>query len=138
MSALAEMLALSEMGDNATVDILIGDIYGTDYSKMGLKSTTIASSFGKVFQNRGEGKVQGERGTFRAEDISRSLLYAVSNNIGQIASVASSEDRFIWWIPADDAWLQLYERRKVWPRQDLLRWLLHPWYVFIQSNVFDS
>lgn len=80
-----EMLALSEKGDNATVDILIGDIYGTDYSKMGLKSTTIASSFGKVFKNRGEGKVQGERGTFRAEDISRSLLYAVSNNIGQIA-----------------------------------------------------
>ncbi|KAL4070501.1 fumble [Scleroderma citrinum] len=80
-----EMLALSEKGDNATVDILIGDIYGTDYSKMGLKSTTIASSFGKVFKNRGEGKVQGERGTFKAEDISRSLLYAVSNNIGQIA-----------------------------------------------------
>ncbi|KAF8559933.1 fumble [Imleria badia] len=79
-----EMLALSEKGDNAMVDMLVGDIYGTDYTKLGLKSTTIASSFGKVFKHTGEGK-EGERGTFKAEDISRSLLYAVSNNIGQIA-----------------------------------------------------
>jgi len=80
-----EMLTLSEKGDNATVDMLVGDIYGTDYTKLGLKSTTIASSFGKVFKHTGEGKEGGERGTFKAEDISRSLLYAVSNNIGQIA-----------------------------------------------------
>lgn len=106
------MLALSEKGDNATVDILIGDIYGTDYSKMGLKSTNIASSFGKVFKNRGEGKVQGERGTFKAEDISRSLLYAVSNNIGQIASV--DYPRIGCLITADATWLQLHERGKVW------------------------
>jgi type II pantothenate kinase len=81
------MLALSEKGDNSSVDMLVGDIYGMDYSKLGLKSTTIASSFGKVFKNRGEGKDEGEGegGTFRSEDISRSLLYAVSNNIGQIA-----------------------------------------------------
>jgi len=79
------MLALSEKGDNSSVDMLVGDIYGMDYSKLGLKSTTIASSFGKVFKNRGEGKEEGEGGTFRSEDISRSLLYAVSNNIGQIA-----------------------------------------------------
>ncbi|KAG2367665.1 fumble-domain-containing protein [Suillus spraguei] len=80
-----EMLALSEKGDNASVDMLVGDIYGSDYSKLGLKSTMIASSFGKVFRSRGEAKEEGERGLFRAEDISRSLLYAVSNNIGQIA-----------------------------------------------------
>lgn len=84
---LAEMLALSENGDNAAVDMLVGDIYGTDYSKLGLKSTMIASSFGKVFKNRGDAKESDERRTFKAEDISRSLLYAVSNNIGQIASV---------------------------------------------------
>ncbi|KZV84299.1 fumble [Exidia glandulosa HHB12029] len=74
-----EMLALSENGDNETVDMLVGDIYGSDYSKLGLKSTTIASSFGKVFK-KGADKKQ-----FSAEDISKSLLYAVSNNIGQIA-----------------------------------------------------
>ncbi|KAI0032766.1 type II pantothenate kinase [Vararia minispora EC-137] len=74
-----EMLALSEEGDNAAVDMLVGDIYGQDYSKLGLKSTMIASSFGKVFQ---KGK---EKRTFSPEDISKSLLYAISNNIGQIA-----------------------------------------------------
>ncbi|KAF5392454.1 hypothetical protein D9757_002286 [Collybiopsis confluens] len=74
-----EMLKLSEKGDNATVDMLVGDIYGQDYSKLGLKSTMIASSFGKVFK-KGE-----EKRTFSPEDISKSLLYAISNNIGQIA-----------------------------------------------------
>ncbi|TFK41901.1 fumble-domain-containing protein [Crucibulum laeve] len=74
-----EMLTLSEGGDNSSVDMLVGDIYGQDYSKLGLKSTMIASSFGKVF------KKGGRKGKFSPEDISKSLLYAVSNNIGQIA-----------------------------------------------------
>ncbi|GAA99823.1 uncharacterized protein L969DRAFT_91764 [Mixia osmundae IAM 14324] len=74
-----EMLAMSEKGDNAYVDMLVGDIYGSDYSKIGLKSTTIASSFGKVFR---KGR---QKQDFKPEDISRSLLYAISNNIGQIA-----------------------------------------------------
>ncbi|KAF8489751.1 type II pantothenate kinase [Gautieria morchelliformis] len=51
-----EMLALSEQGDNATVDMLVGDIYGQDYSRLGLKSTMIASSFGKVFKKGEEDK----------------------------------------------------------------------------------
>ncbi|KAI0714928.1 pantothenate kinase [Earliella scabrosa] len=75
-----EMLALSEKGNNETVDMLVGDIYGSDYSKLGLKSTMIASTFGKVFKKEG-----GKKGTFRSEDIAKSLLYAISNNIGQIA-----------------------------------------------------
>jgi len=74
-----EMLAFSEKGDNSTVDMLVGDIYGQDYGRLGLKSTTIASSFGKVF------KKSGEKVKVSPEDISRSLLYAISNNIGQIA-----------------------------------------------------
>ena len=43
-----EMLTLSTSGDNKNVDMLVGDIYGGSYSKIGLKATTIASSFGKV------------------------------------------------------------------------------------------
>ncbi|KAK2461475.1 hypothetical protein APHAL10511_005938 [Amanita phalloides] len=74
-----EMLALSELGDNSSVDMLVGDIYGQDYNRMGLRSTVIASTFGKVF------KKGGEKRQFSPEDISKSLLYAVSNNIGQIA-----------------------------------------------------
>ncbi|KAJ3107969.1 hypothetical protein HDU97_002549 [Phlyctochytrium planicorne] len=75
-----EMLELSKEGDNKNVDMLVGDIYGGDYPKIGLKASTIASSFGKVFK-----LPQEERSKLKGEDISRSLLYLVSNNIGQIA-----------------------------------------------------
>ncbi|KAF4124620.1 type II pantothenate kinase [Geosmithia morbida] len=117
-----DMLRQAENGDNSRVDMLVGDIYGTDYGKIGLKSTTIASSFGKVFRmNRGAevgtatqdaaGEEQGEVShydqppahdgdddrqvedddgpPFSNADISRSLLYAISNNIGQIAYLQS-------------------------------------------------
>lgn len=114
-----EMLGMAERGDNTKVDMLVGDIYGTDYGKIGLKSTTIASSFGKVYRMKrqaereaedhgglangdlvhgherdeevGDGEhppedAEGKSGMrFYPEDISKSLLYAVSNNIGQLA-----------------------------------------------------
>src|SRR5690348_473096 len=32
-----EMLEASQEGDNRNVDMLVGDIYGSDYSKVGLK-----------------------------------------------------------------------------------------------------
>ncbi|OLN94066.1 Pantothenate kinase [Colletotrichum chlorophyti] len=120
-----EMLDMSERGDNAKVDMLVGDIYGGDYGKIGLKSTTIASSFGKVFrmkrtaENEAEdhgglhngdnknsipsstqaaGSTEAGKSSatehdtdqpFSGADISRSLLYAISNNIGQIAYLQS-------------------------------------------------
>ncbi|KAK7548227.1 fumble-domain-containing protein [Phyllosticta citricarpa] len=99
-----DMLKLADAGDNTAVDMLVGDIYGTGYGKIGLKSTTIASSFGKVYKMKRQAEreaedsgnlkeVSGENGdasttssrSFRPEDVSKSLLYAVSNNIGQIA-----------------------------------------------------
>ena len=95
-----DMLAMADRGDNTAVDMLVGDIYGTDYSKIGLKSSTIASSFGKVFKKKREAERDAEDGgglangdseqadehhragvqktdSFRPEDISRSLLYAI-------------------------------------------------------------
>ncbi|KAI8948124.1 fumble-domain-containing protein [Xylaria longipes] len=119
-----DMLDMAAQGDNAKVDMLVGDIYGTDYNKIGLKSTAIASSFGKVFRMKREAENEAEdngnvisdnhqpdqpiqdpsNGTaspssqpqtragasrFSASDISRSLLYAISNNIGQIAYLHS-------------------------------------------------
>ncbi|OXG90559.1 pantothenate kinase [Cryptococcus neoformans A2-102-5] len=77
-----EMLLLSEKGDNSAVDMLVGDIYGSDYNKIGLKSSTIASSFGKVFK---KGSNAERRKRFKQEDIAKSLLYAISNNIGHVA-----------------------------------------------------
>lgn len=116
-----EMLELAQRGDNAGVDMLVGDIYGTDYGKIGLKSTTIASTFGKVFKLKrsaernaesqdgdgmnGDSRPDDEEnedndmnGTgnentegFSPADMSRSLLYAISNNIGQIAYLQSEK-----------------------------------------------
>ena len=85
------MLAMADRGDNSGVDMLVGDIYGTDYGKIGLKSTTIASTFGKVFKMKraaeraenGEGLSQSDTESehdptkFSNEDMSRSLLYAI-------------------------------------------------------------
>ncbi|KAH6671767.1 fumble-domain-containing protein [Halenospora varia] len=123
-----EMLGMAERGDNSKVDMLVGDIYGTDYGKIGLKSTTIASSFGKVFKMKREAEREAEDSgglangdtesesqsqsasspgiqnlpepssskkepPFSAPDISRSLLYAISNNIGQIAYLQSEKHK---------------------------------------------
>lgn len=128
-----EMLELASQGDNSKVDMLVGDIYGTDYGKIGLKSTTIASSFGKVFRKKRQAESEAEDSgglrhvdhhrqrehhhhdrhdhrqgpqrpddeerpstsphdetpPFSPADISVSLLYAISNNIGQIAYLQS-------------------------------------------------
>ncbi|KOS18209.1 Pantothenate kinase [Escovopsis weberi] len=82
-----DMLSVAEAGDNTKVDMMVGDIYGADYGKIGLKSSAIASSFGKVFRLKLQEEARAaERAT---ADISRSLLYAISNNIGQIAYLQS-------------------------------------------------
>ncbi|OUM67743.1 hypothetical protein PIROE2DRAFT_39741, partial [Piromyces sp. E2] len=75
-----EMLELSKKGHNENVDMLVGDIYGGDYAKIGLKNTAIASSCGKIFRKKPE-----DRKKVKEEDISRSLLYMISNNLSQIA-----------------------------------------------------
>ncbi|KAK4842681.1 hypothetical protein QYF36_025926 [Acer negundo] len=75
-----ELLKLSHQGNNRVIDMLVGDIYGgLDYSKIGLSSTTIASSFGKAISDNRELE------EYKPEDIARSLLRMISNNIGQIA-----------------------------------------------------
>ncbi|KAJ6133418.1 Type II pantothenate kinase [Penicillium samsonianum] len=107
-----DMLAMADRGDNSAVDMLVGDIYGMDYTKIGLKSTAIASTFGKVLRLKndaeqgaedGEGLIRGDPSESsessesshgskpNPEDMSRSLLYAISNNIGQIAYLQSEK-----------------------------------------------
>ncbi|KAH8690535.1 putative pantothenate kinase [Talaromyces proteolyticus] len=99
-----DMLAMADRGDNSGVDMLVGDIYGMDYTKIGLKSTAIASTFGKVFKMKRAAERQAEDGRnlsedhentssvqFSHEDMSRSLLFAISNNIGQIAYLQSEK-----------------------------------------------
>ena len=84
-----EMLEMALRGDNANVDLLVGDIYGTLYNKIGLKLTHIALSFAKVFKklrfSQRKFTAAEKLEQFRQEDIARLLLYLISNNIGQIA-----------------------------------------------------
>ena len=100
-----EMLDLFERGDNSNVDMLVGDIYGpVGLDHLGLSASTIASSFGKVFRwdRRSASPEQADdartaserrRARFSQEDICRSLLYAISNNIGQIAHMNAEKYR---------------------------------------------
>ncbi|PWA90063.1 pantothenate kinase 1 [Artemisia annua] len=74
------LLEMSHQGNNRVIDMLVGDIYGgMDYSKIGLTSTAIASSFGKAISE------DKELEEYKPEDVARSLLRMISNNIGQIA-----------------------------------------------------
>lgn len=70
---------LSSRGDSRNVDLMVGDIYGSDYSALGLGADVIASSLGKVATNRPDIKT-----SYKREDIVRSLLFMISNNIAQI------------------------------------------------------
>ncbi|KAJ2216786.1 hypothetical protein EV179_001076 [Coemansia sp. RSA 487] len=72
------MLDMTKSGDNTKVDMMVGDIYGTNYDKIGLKATNIASTMAGVYRKSLDKQ-------YSDADIARSLLYMVSNNIGQIA-----------------------------------------------------
>ena len=76
-----ELLELSTQGDNSSVDMLVGDIYGgLDYEKIGLEATTIASSFGKILMNE-----EKSLKDYKPADIGLALCRMISYNIAQIA-----------------------------------------------------
>ncbi|CAG5127707.1 unnamed protein product [Candidula unifasciata] len=76
-----ELLDLAEQGDHKSVDMLVKDIYGGNYDAVGLGGDVIASSFGKAARSTRDTAT----GSFKKEDIARSLLLCISNDIGQIA-----------------------------------------------------
>ncbi|XP_050042906.1 4'-phosphopantetheine phosphatase isoform X2 [Dermacentor andersoni] len=87
-----ELLELAEQGDHRTVDMLVKDIYGGNYEAVGLTSDLIACSFGKTVRHTGNGSTTGKDDDdvtreFSESDIARSLLFMISNDIGQIASL---------------------------------------------------
>mmetsp|Transcript_2743 Transcript_2743/g.4124 ORF Transcript_2743/g.4124 Transcript_2743/m.4124 type:complete len:556 (+) Transcript_2743:157-1824(+) len=74
-----EVLDMAESGDNSEVDMLVRDIYGSNYDQMNLKGSMVASSFGKLVmaENPHEG--------LQEEDLAIALLMMITNNIGQVA-----------------------------------------------------
>lgn len=79
-SSFSEMLAHACRGDSRSVDLLVGDIYGQAYSKIGLDKEIIASSFGKVRNGYISPNI---------DDMARGLLEMVTNNIGHLASLSA-------------------------------------------------
>lgn len=90
-----ELLELAERGDHRSVDMLVKDIYGGNYEAVGLTSDLIACSFGKTVRHSSVASPAGTRASdeedpareFSESDIARSLLFMISNDIGQIASL---------------------------------------------------
>ncbi|XP_040843732.1 4'-phosphopantetheine phosphatase [Ochotona curzoniae] len=71
-----ELLQLASRGQHAHVDMLVRDVYGGAHQTLGLSGNLIASSFGKSATADGE---------FSPEDLAKSLLHMISNDIGQLA-----------------------------------------------------
>ncbi|XP_036712444.1 4'-phosphopantetheine phosphatase isoform X2 [Balaenoptera musculus] len=71
-----ELLHLASRGQHANVDMLVQDIYGGAHQTLGLSGNLIASSFGKSATADTE---------FSKEDMAKSLLHMISNDIGQLA-----------------------------------------------------
>ncbi|XP_046881430.1 4'-phosphopantetheine phosphatase isoform X2 [Hypomesus transpacificus] len=71
-----ELLQLASRGQHTNVDMLVKDIYGGSYGSLGMTGDLIASSFGKSATANKE---------FSKEDMAKSLLHMISNDIGQLA-----------------------------------------------------
>ena len=67
-----DLLRLAERGDARRCDMMVGDIYGHDYKKMGLSADVVACSFGKALAS----EVKAEDAS-RPEDRARALLMMV-------------------------------------------------------------
>jgi type II pantothenate kinase len=74
-------------GDHNKVDMSVGDIYGGDYEKFSLPSTTVASSFGHMVMNK-----DPEDGISKA-DMASSLLHMIGGNIAQIAYLTAVREK---------------------------------------------
>ncbi|XP_069803942.1 4'-phosphopantetheine phosphatase isoform X1 [Dendropsophus ebraccatus] len=77
-----ELLQLAAKGQHTNVDMLVKDIYGGAYQILGLTGNLIASSFGK------SATVDKE---FSKEDMAKSLLHMISNDIGQLACLYAKQ-----------------------------------------------
>lgn len=74
-----EALQASRKGNNANVNMLVGDIYGGEYQSFNLPSNMIASFFGKfAYKSDSLDNVSDA-------DICNSLLVMITNNVGQVA-----------------------------------------------------
>ncbi|VDK57480.1 unnamed protein product [Cylicostephanus goldi] len=78
-----ELLLMAEKGDHRKCDTLVCDIYGGSYENLNLAADLIAGSFGKC-SRMGKRGARGDQERASEQDIAKSLLLMISNNIGQV------------------------------------------------------
>lgn len=80
-----ELLLMAEKGDHRKCDTLVCDIYGGSYENLNLPADLIAGSFGKCSRMGRKSAMRGDHEQASEQDIAKSLLLMISNNIGQMA-----------------------------------------------------
>eukprot|EP01062_Namystynia_karyoxenos_P069448 TRINITY_DN64943_c0_g1_i1.p1 TRINITY_DN64943_c0_g1~~TRINITY_DN64943_c0_g1_i1.p1 ORF type:complete len:479 (+),score=140.36 TRINITY_DN64943_c0_g1_i1:81-1439(+) len=78
-----EALSLAAQGDSTKVDMLVGDIYGTETKTGVLRSSTLASSFAKLVPKPGD----EARPPPSREDLALAALVMVTMNVANIANL---------------------------------------------------
>jgi len=82
VSSFGEMIKVAFDGDSNLVDMTVGDIYGKGY--LGLQSSMIASSFGKL--------ITKSREEVQDKDLLRSLAVMITVNITQISALTAKSE----------------------------------------------
>jgi pantothenate kinase len=80
---------LAAKGDNKLVDMLVKDIYGGNYDKLGLNDDLIASSLGKTTRSSLDTTCSREEhlNKFKQEDLVKSILIMICYDLSQLASL---------------------------------------------------
>jgi pantothenate kinase len=92
-----EAIESTAKGDNTKVAMLVSDIYGGGYNKIGLPGDIVAADFGKISVRRsprapsGQGGGKGGEPAIEDADLTRALLVMVLNNIAQVANSSAKE-----------------------------------------------
>lgn len=81
-TSFKEAIDLAAEGNSTEIDMLVGDIYGGDYSEMGLAATTVASSFGKLVQ-----PARRDAAMRTPQHLAKATLLMITNNIGSLAKL---------------------------------------------------
>ena len=73
------------------VDMLVKDIYGGDYAKLGLPGNIVASDFGKISVRHALRDASAGEEPVHDEDLVRALMVLVLNNTAQVAYMTAKE-----------------------------------------------
>lgn len=84
-STFEEALEMASRGKSTHVDKLVRDIYGGDYERFGLPGWAVASSFGSMM-------CKEKRDSVSKEDLARTTLVTITNNIGSIARLCAQNE----------------------------------------------